>query len=93
MIDRRKFLRAALFVAAAPVIVKASSLMPIRAPRLVYPPFEPLEYTEPSVYLRELLESIGYAPANYFGFTKLHYVNGKIVVTNVPPAEVELSFA
>lgn len=31
MIDRRKFLRAALFVAAAPMIVKASSLMKVRA--------------------------------------------------------------
>lgn len=91
MIDRRKFLRAALFVAAAPVIVKASSLMPIRVPK--FEMFKPLEYTEPSAYLRELLESIGYAPANYFGFTKLSYVGGKIVVTNVPPAEVELSFA
>lgn len=35
-LNRRKFLRAALFVAAAPVIVKASSLMPIRAPRFIY---------------------------------------------------------
>lgn len=34
MLDRRQFLRAALFVAAAPVIVRASSLMPVRAPRL-----------------------------------------------------------
>lgn len=31
MIDRRSFLRAALFVAAAPIIVRASSLMPVRA--------------------------------------------------------------
>lgn len=35
MIDtsRRSFLRAALFVAAAPIIVRASSLMPVRALR------------------------------------------------------------
>lgn len=33
-IDRRKFLRAALFVAAAPVIVRAASLMPVRVRRI-----------------------------------------------------------
>lgn len=31
MLDRRKFLRGALFVAAAPVIVRASSIMKVRA--------------------------------------------------------------
>lgn len=31
IIDRRSLLRAALFVAAAPIIVRASSLMPVRA--------------------------------------------------------------
>jgi hypothetical protein len=31
MLDRRKFLRLGLWVAAAPVIVKASILMPVRA--------------------------------------------------------------
>lgn len=59
LMDRRKFLRAALFVAAAPVIVKASSLMPIRAERYTWVPMiKPLEYTEPSLYLRALIESM-----------------------------------
>lgn len=59
MIDRRKFLRAALFVAAAPVIVKASSLMPIRAARYTWVPmFEPLEYTEPNPHLLALIRSM-----------------------------------
>lgn len=37
MIDRRQFLRAALFVAAAPIIVKAANIMPVRAPKLALP--------------------------------------------------------
>lgn len=35
IIDRRDFLRAMLVAAAGPMIVRASSLMPIRAPKLV----------------------------------------------------------
>lgn len=34
-LNRRALLRGALFVAAAPMIVKAASIMPVRAPKLV----------------------------------------------------------
>lgn len=52
-VGRRGLLRAALFLAAAPVIVKASSLMPIRAPKL-----ELLPYTAPSEALVALQDEI-----------------------------------
>lgn len=35
--SRRQFLRGALFVAAAPIIVKAANIMPVRAPALYRP--------------------------------------------------------
>lgn len=50
MLDRRRFLRAALFVAAAPIIVKAANIMPVRAlavpkyPRLIGTAEDPITH-------------------------------------------------
>ena len=62
MIDRRKFLVGMLGVAAAPMIVRASSLMPIRASRFVglgYDiKYETIPYLDMDARLQALIRSM-----------------------------------